>query len=433
MAGAQTILKFKAVNIKNISQLEIDTGGNPVVRVVGKNATGKTSVIDSVAMLLGGADNIPGKPIREGATKSSIVAHTQDYIIERVITNKGTSLHVKSAAGEKIKAPQALLDSLLNNVEFDDPLALIRKKPKEQVEILKDVAGLDFTQIDIDRDGAYSKRTDINRKAVELKAQIEHAEFFESDDIPDEEISMESVLTELNEAEAFNLSIDSQKQALSDSVEEVRAYGAVIDSEKTFIKEKTIEIEKLKKEIKKAEENIFNDMKKIDVTDKIIDGLEKDIAKYVYVDRTAIQQKMTDLEGINRKVRSNKEYLSLKENLKLVSNASDEATEKISSLDQQKKTMLENAKFPVPGLSFTDENVIFNGIPFDQSSTAEQLRVGVAIGLAMNPQLRVILIRDGSLLDNDSMKILAEMIKENDAQVWIEQVSNDDNVKIIIE
>jgi hypothetical protein len=53
-------------------------------------------------------------------------------------------------------------------------------------------------------------------------------------------------------------------------------------------------------------------------------------------------------------------------------------------------------------------------VPFAQASSAEQLRVSVGMGLAINPIFRVILIKDGSLLDEDSRAMIAEMAAEHD-------------------
>ena len=55
------------------------------------------------------------------------------------------------------------------------------------------------------------------------------------------------------------------------------------------------------------------------------------------------------------------------------------------------------------------------------------------MGLALNPTLRVLLIRDGSLLDDDSMRLIAEMAAKADAQVWLERVGEGDKSAIIIE
>jgi len=71
-----------------------------------------------------------------------------------------------------------------------------------------------------------------------------------------------------------------------------------------------------------------------------------------------------------------------------------------------------------------DPGVTLDGVPFEQASSAEQLRCSVAMGLALNPKLRVLLIRDGSLLDEDSLRMVAEMADAQGAQVWLERVGD---------
>jgi hypothetical protein len=72
--------------------------------------------------------------------------------------------------------------------------------------------------------------------------------------------------------------------------------------------------------------------------------------------------------------------------------------------------------------------VLLDGQPFEQASDAEQLRASIAIAMKMSPALRVIRVRDGSLLDADGMQLLARMADENDCQVWIERVIADSPV-----
>ena len=67
------------------------------------------------------------------------------------------------------------------------------------------------------------------------------------------------------------------------------------------------------------------------------------------------------------------------------------------------------------------------------SCGAEKLRVSVAMGLAMNPKLNVLLIRDGSLLDADNLEMVARMAEVADAQVWIERVGDGAECQVIIE
>ena len=76
----------------------------------------------------------------------------------------------------------------------------------------------------------------------------------------------------------------------------------------------------------------------------------------------------------------------------------------------------------------------FGSLPFSQASSSEQLRVSVAIGLALNPKLKVLLIRSGNLLDDDSLKAVAAQAEAAEAQVWVEWVTaNAEGVSVMIE
>lgn len=77
--------------------------------------------------------------------------------------------------------------------------------------------------------------------------------------------------------------------------------------------------------------------------------------------------------------------------------------------------------------------VTLNGLPLDQASAAERLRVSVAIRLAMNPRLRVLLIRDANLMDRESMRLVAEMARAAGAQLRLERVEVDDQATVLIE
>ena len=47
--------------------------------------------------------------------------------------------------------------------------------------------------------------------------------------------------------------------------------------------------------------------------------------------------------------------------------------------------------------------------------------------------LRVMLVREGSLLDAESMKTLESIAAEHGAQVWVECVTNGEAVGVVIE
>ena len=84
----------------------------------------------------------------------------------------------------------------------------------------------------------------------------------------------------------------------------------------------------------------------------------------------------------------------------------------------------------VPGLIVAGEgretSLRYNGAALADCSSAEQIRVGVSLAMAADPALRVIRITDGSLMDSESLKIVAELAESNNFQVWVEVVGDAD-------
>ena len=113
--------------------------------------------------------------------------------------------------------------------------------------------------------------------------------------------------------------------------------------------------------------------------------------------------------------------------------AADELTKKLEAARQKKAYMIAAGNMPVTGLSFGTGEVMYNELPFEQASAAEQMRVSMAMAMAMNPKLKVVCIRDGSLLDSTSLKIVSELVEEHDFQLWLEQVDESGEVGVYIE
>ena len=65
------IVKLSSENIKKLVAVEITPTGD-VVKIEGRNDAGKSSVLDSIAMALGGAALIPGVPVRQGQKAGKI-------------------------------------------------------------------------------------------------------------------------------------------------------------------------------------------------------------------------------------------------------------------------------------------------------------------------------------------------------------------------
>jgi len=149
-------------------------------------------------------------------------------------------------------------------------------------------------------------------------------------------------------------------------------------------------------------------------------------------DTAEIETKIASAQAVNDRIRSRQERERCMSEWVAKTAESDKCSKRLAAIDAKKQRDMEAAQWPIPGLGFDDAGVTYNGLPFGQASSAEMLRVSVAIGAAFNPVLRVMLIRDGSLLDKDSLAAMTEIAKERDLQLWIERVGDGEECSVVI-
>ena len=150
-------------------------------------------------------------------------------------------------------------------------------------------------------------------------------------------------------------------------------------------------------------------------------------------DTEEVSEKLRNAEEKNKAVRESKQRDELVVEKNDLEKQSQGFTDRIDEIDAEQESMMEKATFPVPGLSFDESGVLFNGVSLGDCSSAETLRVSVGMGIALNPELGVILVRDGSLMDEESMRMIAEMAEESGSQIWVERVGDGDKSAVIIE
>jgi DNA repair exonuclease SbcCD ATPase subunit len=428
------ILHLKSENVKRIIAAEVTPEGNVVV-VGGANGQGKSSLLDSIFYALGGASALPQVPVRKGEERAIIELDLGDkgveLVVRRVCTaTGGTSLVVTGKDGVRFQSPQAVLDALVKNLTFD-PLDFSRQKPLEQVETLRNMAGLDFSKIEAEEATARNNRTILGREVKSLESQHAAAPF--TPDAPETETSTADIMEEMRKASeknTRNAEMRSKLASVQSALESAEIAFNGAKSRVASIKEQIAELQSTLITVQATELDLHG---KLEAAKAAVEAKRQELAELKDEDLTPFKSKIQNAETINRQVRQNAKRKELEASLSTKRAEHTAAERKIEALEQDKKKMVQNAKLPIQGLSFEAGQVLFNGIPFSQISSAEQLKISVAVGMALNPKLKVLLIRDGSLLDENNLKLLAAMATESDAQVWIERVSTGSEVSVIIE
>jgi hypothetical protein len=105
----------------------------------------------------------------------------------------------------------------------------------------------------------------------------------------------------------------------------------------------------------------------------------------------------------------------------------------IEAIDNSVAEAVKQIKLPIDGLTLGDNGVLLNGILYSELSSAEQIKISMALAMAQKPDLRVMFIKEGSLLDEESLATISKMAEEADYQVWMECVGTDGDVGVVIE
>lgn len=405
------VIELRAENFKRLTAVRIHPNDG-VTRIIGKNEAGKTSVLDAIAAALGGLTHSPEMPIRDGAEKAEVIIDLDDIVVRRRWTKNDSKLEVMAKDGAKYPSPQAVLDKLVGELAFD-PLAFGRMKPQEQASTLARIAGVDLDAFAAKRKTIYDRRALVNKQAKELRAQLSALPPTRPN-TPDEEESIIVAMAELTKAQQHNAAI-----ATADNI----------------VQQKTETWGVAKSKVSRIEEELSTARKQADLA-----GEAAGVARVAResmpaaIDVEPIQQRAAQVENVNRAVRAKKDRAAKEFQATKHEFDSEAFTTELDSLDKTKNDAVAAVQLPVDGLALTEAGVTIDKIPFSQCSGAQRLRTSTCIGLALKPkaELKLALIRDGSLLDDDGMRLMEEIADELGAQLFIERVANEGEVGVLI-
>ena len=422
------ILSLEAANILRLSAAYVTVGDDqPIVTVSGQNGHGKTSLLTSIAMALGGKKLCPPEPLKRGKDRGHVTVDLGSYKITRRFWRGDvakdyeihSSLEVTSPDGSTYKSPQALLDKLVSDLTFD-PLAFLDLAPAAQREYVRKFVGLDFTTLDQARREAMAQAS--TAAAVLKMADRDVAGGDRYPGAPSQPVDVAQLVAQMAEAERLQGVADTAQRALDLARQQITHTDHSIAQAEIEIRELQAEI--LGMTTRRAE--------------AVAEGKGlRDAAAATSAavpDTAALRAQIAAAGETNAQVSANVRFAAVLESRDEAQAAVDIAKRAIAAIDAQKQTTLEAAAFPVPGLAFSDDGLTFDGLPFEQASYAQQLRVAVAMGLATNPELKVLLIKHGNALDAKSLALLTDLAEQAGAQVWLERVAETpDGVSIFIQ
>lgn len=392
------IVEMTAENIKRIKAIKIKPEGNMVV-IEGKNAAGKTSALDCIAYALGGKKFIPDNPIRDGQEKAFVEMVIGDYKISRTWTAKGTYLKLENKDGFKSSNPQKMLDAAIGDLSFD-PMKFCNYSKSERLEVLRNICGLSFADLEKTYKENFEERTYLNRQLKEVDAQVKPYE-----DLPEVNESLRTI------------------QAVEEERKEITEDNARVDRALESIKRKKDAISDNLRNIKRREQDILaikSDTEKLKME---IENYSK-VAAYPQKDFKHLVEEIDCISKNNALLEQHKMHTDLSHKQCDLIDKINICETLIGDAKFDKENRIKAAKMPIEGLGLTKSDVAFDGIEFSEISSAQKIKVSMSMAIALNPKIKIIRILNGSLLDNEAMKEIETIAKDKGFQVWIERVSD---------
>ena len=412
-------MKVKNIKITDLRNIEIFEGKLGDWNVLeGKNGSGKSTVIDAIFWAIRGKTYFNSDPFRlvkhdkEKAIINLVLeGENREIIINRIFTQptegeaKGyDTLRVVDTSGASLG--QKELNAFFSSFTID-PLHIARQKPKDQIETIKEIAGVDTTAIEEDARVIYDKRTEENRELTRLKNIV--TEYAGVEKV--EEISVKDLIAERDRKQEENRKYENCEADIRDDKEAIEENIEKINRLKDNINDLEGENKEIKLNLEKSEENKKN---------LTLNNLSE------------ITEKINKSEEINENARKYKEK---QENIGKLQKQQEICTKLDTTyketLDRREK-IIKDSNIPEYITFDKTAGVLVHNIAFSQLNTAEQIKTSIQLGSILTPELKILHIKDGSLLDEDTLKEVKKIVEEHGYQILIERVGEDDQATIVM-
>ena len=389
-------------NVKRVRAVKIVPTQNGLTVLGGRNNQGKTSILDSIAWVLGGNRFRPSNPQREGSVIPPTLKVTLNngIVVER--KGKNSDLKVTDPSGQK--AGQQLLDSFVEQLALDLP-KFMASSGKEKAQTLLKIIGVDeqLAKLNYEETSKFNERQAVGRIADQKTKFAKEMPYFE--EVPKELVSVSEMIRQQQEILARNGENQRKRENLH------------------RLEEKMQQINEQMEALLKQQTQVQNDlqiarMDAVDLHDESTAELERNIS---------------EVEEINRKVRANLDKEKAEEDAKQYENQYMALTNDIEKIRKQKNDLLASADLPLDELSVEDGELIYKGQKWDGMSGADQMKVSTAIIRKLNPQCGFVLLDKLEQMDVETMQEFNHWLEAEGLQAIATRVSTGGECSLIIE
>lgn len=413
---ATKINRLELENVKRIKAVVLEPSQNGLTLIGGNNGQGKTSVLDSIAWVLGGNKFKPSDPQRQGSTipPTLKIVMNNGLVVER--KGKNSDLKVLDPNGEK--GGQQLLDSFIEELALDLP-KFLNASNKEKANILLNIIGVGDKLFELEK-----KETDIYNQRRAIGQIADQKEKFAKEqpyypDAPKEPVSASNLIKQQQEILARNGENQKKRSQLTTIEKNLESTRELLAENARRI----AELENRKKALLEDEAKLVVD----------IETAKKTVVQLIDESTEELERSIENIEEINVKVRANLDKEKAEEDARGYRDQYSEFTTQLEHVRKEKTDLLLHADLPLTELSIEDGELIYKGFKWDNMSGSDRLKVATAIVRKLKPECGFVLMDKLEQMDMKTLTEFAKWLEEEGLQVIATRVSTGEECSIIIE
>ena len=474
------IKKLELSNFQVIKEFNADFEGN-VYFITGDNELGKSTLLKAIgALLTGKRDAVLRNGEDKGFAKMVVGDDGEEYDVELRFTkaNPNGTLSIKQKTTGMRSNNVSMLQKVFGYTDFDavefsrwSETAEGRRKQVQYVRaLLPENVQKRIAEIDAEVMTVKEKRKDANAEVKTYTTICAAAERqLKPGDVKTyaEKIDIADLMEEQNEnarliekAKTVRTALQTRTEQLEAIPERVKQANADHDqAAKRIADDLAFEEKEVARIIAEAQQRLADAKKEAETSKKLIDKELKDTLKQIDADKADYETRKNNAAAwLAKYEENNPEKLDTAERLKqaeehnkinalvvdyVAKKKQKDAAEKVaqtyektlSDLLKERETLIAKSELPIAGLTFTDDGLELNGVPFvaGKVSDSQIMEVAAKLIIASNPTVKVFRIARGESLGAKRLQSLIELARKEGYQGFIEEVKRGQDDLIIEE
>lgn len=436
------IKKLQLLNFQVIESFDADFVGS-VYFVTGDNELGKSTLLKAIgALLTGNRDDVLRNGASKGFAKMIVGDDGEEFDVQLTFTeaNPRGTLTIKQKSTGMQTNNVSMLQRIFGYQDFDavefsrwSETAEGRRKQIAVVKsLLPEPVRNRIDAIDTEVATLKSERTGVNRDVKTFAALCEAAaKNLEPGDLERKPIDVSELMAK-----------QQANAALIEKAKTVRSMLAQRTEQLAAIPGRAKELAEIRDAaIAKANEAYAAEMNALDAERKMFEerksNAEEWLKKYEAnnPEKANIAEQLEQVRAHNERCQMAAQYAEKKKAYLTVKEKADAMDARISELTDERANLISNAELPIAGLSFTDDGLELNGVPFvpGKVSDSQAMEIAAKLVIASNPTVKVFRIARGESLGAKRLQAIVDIARRNGFQGFIEQVQRGQNEMMVEE